>query len=244
MANARKKILGTALVTGGSKRIGEAICLSLSALGFKVAIHYRDSQKSARRLAHSILKNGGQAETFPADLSREEDCLSLIRTVQQRFPDLNVLINNASIFKESRLESADLPLLDEQWQVNFKAPYILTCEFSRLCREGNIINILDTHIVQKHTSHFAYLLSKKLLAEFTQMAALALAPDIRVNGIAPGLILSPWNKPERYLQALAKKIPLQRKGHVAHITHSVRFLLENDYLTGQIIFNDGGEHLL
>ena len=243
MAKHRNNSLGTVLITGSSKRIGQAIALSLAEWGYNIALHFNESLDAAEDLAAIIRKKKGICETFAADLSDRDDALSLIETVQKRFPDLNVLINNASIFKPSKLTTADLSRLDEHWAVNFKAPYILICEFARVCQKGKIINILDTHIVQNKTAHMAYLLSKKSLADLTKLAAVSLAPHIRVNGIAPGIILPPNQQSYNYLLQLANKIPLQKRGDVAHITRSVRFLLENDYLTGQILFNDGGEHL-
>ena len=128
--------------------------------------------------------------------------------------------------------------------VHVKAPYILTQEFARLCKAGSIINILDTHITENRTAHFDYLLSKKTLAAFTQQAAVSLAPKIRVNAIAPGLILPPVAEKADYLNRLAKKIPLKRKGNIENITHAVQFLAKNNYITGQVLFIDGGEHLI
>lgn len=232
------------MITGGSKRIGKAIALMLSELGFNIALHYNDSLETAELLARNIRKKGRGCETFAADLSNRDDALTLIETVRKRFPDLNLLINNASIFQESQLKRSDLAKLEEHWAINLKAPFILICEFARICKKGNIINILDTHIVQNKSSHLAYLLSKKSLADLTKLAAVSLAPKIRVNGIAPGIILPPANKSNEYLNRLAKGIPLKRKGELSHIAISVKFLLDNDYLTGQILFNDGGEHLI
>ena len=244
MAKRHIKSPGTALVTGGSKRIGQAITLSLAEAGYNIALHYNESIDAAEALAKTVRKCRVLCETFAANLSDRDDTLSLIGAIRKRFPGLNVLINNASIFRHSKLSSADLHHLDEHWTVNLKPPYILTCEFARLCRKGNIINILDTHIIQNKSSYFAYLLSKKSLADLTKMAAVHLAPAIRVNGISPGVILPPVNKTNRHIIELIKKIPLQKRGDVSHIARSIRFLLDNDYMTGQILFNDGGEHLL
>ena len=125
-----------------------------------------------------------------------------------------------------------------------KAPFILSSEFYRICKKGQIINFLDTNIVKNKTSHVAYLLTKKNLADLTKLAAIEFAPDIRVNGIAPGLILPPKKETTEYLDRMAKNIPLKRRGGESYITRSIKFLLENDFLTGQFLFNDGGEHLV
>ena len=244
MAKHSKKSPGTALITGGSQRIGQAIALALAHKGYKIALHYNGSREAAQQLAEKIRKTQAACDIFPADLSDQNDTLSLIASVHKRFPDLNLLINNASIFKASKLSTQDLAQLEEHWTINLKAPYILICEFARVCKTGGIINMLDTHIIKNKTEHLAYLLSKKSLADLTQMAALSLAPQIRVNGIAPGAILPPANKSSSYLDRLAQKVPLKRKGDPSYITRSIEFLLDNDYMTGQILWNDGGEHLL
>jgi pteridine reductase len=239
-----KKTCGTALVTGSAKRIGRAICQSLVKLGYRIALHYYRSFEDAKKLAAEIRQEGGRVELFPCDLSNENTTSQLIDQIHSSCPDLNLLINNASVFHKSNLKTGDLKSFHQHFDTNFKAPYILTRDFAQYCQNGHIINILDTHIVQNKTNYFTYLLSKKALAELTKMAALQLAPDIRVNAIAPGLILQPKREPSEYLNRLAQKIPLKEKGDISQITKSVEFLIENTYLTGQIIFNDGGEHLL
>lgn len=119
----------------------------------------------------------------------------------------------------------------------------MTQEFAKVCKKGHVINMIDTNIVKNKTQHLTYLLSKKALLELTKLSAIELAPRIRVNGIAPGLILAPTGKGEGHLLARAKNVPLKKQGSPENIVQSVQFLIENTYLTGQIIFNDGGEHL-
>jgi len=234
---------GTVLVTGGAQRIGKAICLALSEYGYKIALHYNRSQKEAEALARQIKKDGGICEIFHCDLADEQKTLSLINTVHKKLSKLNLLINNASIFEKSNLKTANINALTRHFDINFKAPFILSSQFAHLCKKGQIINILDTKISKNRTNYLSYLLSKKSLFELTKLSAIELAPDIRVNGVAPGLILPPTNKKTDYLQRLAENIPLRKKGMVKHITQSIQFLLENDYVTGQVIFEDGGEHL-
>ncbi len=231
-------------MTGGAKRIGQAIAIALAGAGYDIAIHYNSSRPEAQETAALITRQGVRCEIFPCDLQRETAVRALIRQVQTRFPDLNVLINSASLFRPSGLSSADLPSFHGHFSVNLIAPYLLSCEFARLCKTGHIINLLDTDIVKYRTSHFPYLLSKKALAEFTQMAAVALAPKIRVNGICPGLILPPADRSEKYLNKRALGIPLKRRGDPRQIAKAALYLLESEFLTGQFIFNDGGEHLI
>lgn len=232
------------LVTGGADRIGKAICLYLASNGYDIALHCNKSKAKARRTAQQIKALGRRCEIFSCDLSNEKNVTTLIKQVTKKFISLNLLINNASIFEPSTLKSATLLSLKYHMSINFNAPFLLTKDFANICRKGQIINILDTHIIKNQSKHSTYLLSKKALYNLTQLAAVELAPKIRVNGIAPGLILPPTGKGKTYLKRLAHNIPLKKVGKVEFITQSIKFLLENSYLTGQIIFNDGGEHLV
>ena len=232
-----------ALVTGGARRIGEAVCRALARSGYSIALHYGTSGAAAEQTAGRISKDGGVCATFACDLANGHATGDLVPAVLEEFGRLDVLVNNASIFEKSSLESGSLESWDRHFAVNLKAPYVLMRSFARCAKEGSIINILDTHIVRNNTSHAAYLLSKKTLAELTKMAAVEFAPRIRVNAVAPGLILPPGSQTDGYLDRLAKQIPLQRKGKVENIVHAVLFLLESDYVTGQVIFEDWGEHL-
>ena len=231
------------LITGGSQRIGRAIALQLAACGYDIALHYNRSFKPAAATAREIQPYGVNCATFACDLNKAAEVKELIPRILKKFPSLSVLINNASIFERSTLKNGTLNDLERHWAINFRAPYILTQEFARQSRTGNIINILDTNVQQNKVTHTPYLLSKKALQDLTELAAIELAPQIRVNAIAPGLILPPKDKKNDYLQRLAKAIPLKRQGNPRNISQTVQFILENDYLTGQTIFVDGGEHL-
>ncbi len=235
-----------ALITGAARRIGRHIALRLTALGYAVAIHYNNSQRDANDLANRIRAKGGHCELFQCDLRGADQTQRLIERVYEKFSGLNLLINSASIFQECNFKNSNWQNLDENFSIHLRAPYILTSEFAKICKSGQIINMLEAHIDNNHLTHFDYLLTKKALAEFTKLSAMALAPAIRVNGIAPGLILAPITntKPQGYLNRLAKNIPLKRKGGPEKIAKTVEFFLTNDFITGQIIFVDGGEHLL
>lgn len=231
-------------MTGGSQRIGRAICLSLAQRGFDIALHCNHSKKEASLLAAEISRKGVRCEVFVCDLAKEKDVLLLLGKVRAKFPNLNVLINNASIFIPSKFERRDLKLFDAHWAINLKAPFILSSDFARLCRQGQIINILDTKVTKNKTAHVAYILSKKSLHELTKLMAVEFAPRIRVNAVAPGIILPPPGKGNSYLQKRAAQIPLKKAGDVRYITQSVEFLMDNDFVTGQVIFADGGESLI
>jgi len=233
-----------ALITGSAKRLGKSIALHLASLGYDIALHYDQSAKEARQLRSVIMKNNVRCECFSCDLSNENKTARLIPNVLKTFPRLNVLINNASIFQKSDLKQADVSSFDRHFSIHVKAPFILSGAFADKCKKGLIINILDTNVVKNKTSYATYLLSKKSLHDLTLLSALAFAPKIRVNGIAPGVILPSKDTSANNLNPLIKTIPLKQKGRAFHITQAVQFLIENGYLTGQIIFADGGQSLV
>jgi len=132
-------------------------------------------------------------------------------------------------------------LLESQFKVNFVTPYLLAGSFARRVGRGQIINIIDNKIAYNQYHYSAYLLSKKSLAEFTKLAALEFAPDIRVNGIAPGVTLPNESRDSAYLRWRIEGIPLAKKGSYSHLMAALSYLLQNDFVTGQILFVDGGE---
>lgn len=235
-------MLEAALITGASDRIGKAIALALAGAGYNIALHYNHSEQKANRTRSEILAKNIQCEIFKADLNSQKETTGLISSAFKKF-NISVLVNNASLFVPDKLTDGNDQLFDELFHTNFKAPYLLTREFAKNTKKGLIINILDTNISKNSTSHFNYLLTKKFLDVFTGMAAVELAPGIRVNGIAPGLILPPKGKDNSYLVRLSEKIPLKSTGNVKNISDTVLFLIKNEFLTGQIIYVDGGENL-
>jgi len=238
------KIKGTALVTGGAKRIGREVALHLAQQGYHIALHYHHSKAQAMATAAAIYKIGMRCELFCCDLTDEAEVRKLVPQAFEAFPNLNVLVNSASIFMPNQLGAEDLTLFKTHWDTNFKAPYILTCEFARVIKKGQVINFIDANVVKNKTFYADYLLTKKALLEFTKMAAVQWGPRIRVNGVSPGMILAPVNnQPDDRLKR-SRQIPLQKIGSLRNILQTIQFLLENDYLTGQIIANDGGENLI
>ncbi len=232
-----------ALVTGSSQRIGREIAISLANLGFDIALHYNSSRQQAIQTAGEITATGAQCILFQCDLANRVELESLMGNVAAEFPDLCLLVNNASVFKKSRIIDTGFDLLEMQFNVNFFAPFILTRDFAKFCGTGQVINLLDCKTASNDSLYGAYTLSKKAILEFTRMAAKEFAPNIRVNGIAPGVILPPPGEDEDYLTPLINRVPLAQKGDISQITQTVRFLIENEYITGQIIFVDGGKHL-
>lgn len=230
-----------ALVTGGAKRIGRAICLALASAGYAVAVHYNRADPG--EVLDEVRAMGVDSEGFRCDLGDGKSVEALVGRVTERFPALEVLVNNASIFERGAIVDTTPDLFDRHMDVNLRAPLLLTCGFARLCKKGSIVNIVDTRVARVGSAYAAYLLSKKGLAELTRMAARELAPHIRVNAVAPGLILPPPAETEEYIESLAVKVPLARTGSPQEVAAAVMTLLENEYVTGQVFYVDGGEHL-
>lgn len=224
-----------ALVTGGAIRIGKAIALGLAKEGYDIALHYNHSEKEALKTQKLIQNYGVICKLYSANFLVSKQTQSLLSQVTNDFKHLHVLINNASLYAKGQSI--------ENESINFRAPAILSKEFARTCKKGHIINILDSNITKNLSNYPEYLASKKALASFTQKAALMWAPNIQVNGIAPGVILPPSCKTRDYLLRRIQRIPLKRKGHVRYIVQAITFLLSNPFITGDILFVDGGEHL-
>ena len=235
----------TALITGGAQRIGKAIAMHFAANGWSVAIHYNSSEAPAKELAGKLtsLYPNQRFHIFRANLTVDSDTQQLIPSVISVMGLPSLLINNASVFGPASLKETSMCVFDEQMTVNFKAPFILSRDFANLCKSGNIINFVDTRITTNKSNFAVYTLAKKALWELTKMSALELGHKIRVNAIAPGLTIAPAEKGEDYLWNLARHIPMQRPGGLEPILKSLDYILNNDYLTGQLLFCDGGENI-
>ncbi len=231
------------LITGASDRIGKTLALFFARKGYNVAVHYATSLAKAQKTQQEILKTGARCELFQADFRNEKEVAALIGKVNSKFK-INCLINNASDFYPNKFTDAGTEHLMHFFDINFKAAYVLTKEFAKTTKTGSlVINILDTNICKNTSAHFDYLLSKKFLEAFTKQAAFHLAPKIRINGIAPGIILPPPDKDEAYTDRIAQKIPMKESGNPEKIIFAVDYLLKNNFVTGEILFVDGGEHL-
>jgi pteridine reductase len=235
----------TALITGAAKRVGKAMAQHLASQGWNIAMHYNTSEPEARLFCDELINAypNQQFEIFKADLNLADEVEMLIPQVVRKMLGIGLLINNASLFEPSKICKTSTEFFDRQMNINFKAPFILSRNFAQTYKNGVIINFVDTRIVTNQSNFAAYSISKKALWELTKMAALEFAPNIRVNAIAPGLTLPPEEKGEDYLLKLAEKIAMKRPGGLEPILKSLDFILNNDYLTGQLLFCDGGENL-
>ncbi len=244
----KKNSIGTALITGAAQRIGKGIALYLAEKGFDIVISYKTSEADAKKLATEIKeKFKVKCEIFCSDLSDLKQTEALAKFMSENFSNWNLLVNNASIFRKSNfLDEGDKELM-ENFNIHLFSPMLLSKALAlhvkkNKIQNSQIINMVDKNIVRFETSYADYVVSKKSLAEFTQMFALEAAPEVRVNGIAPGYILESIDSSETE-HAYVKKIPLQKKGEIKNILQTIGFLLENDFVTGQILFIDGGASL-
>ncbi|WP_291999786.1 SDR family oxidoreductase [Caldivirga sp.] len=231
----------TALVTGGSSRIGKVICSYLAREGVNVIIHYNSSMEEALRVKEEVEGLGVESWVIKADLSKPSGVDELINESFKQAGEVNFLINNASVFPKIGL--SDLNINDLNWimQVNAWAPLMLTLKFASMVNEGKVVNVLDSVIDGYNFERYAYYLSKVMLAAITRSLALRLAPRIIINAVAPGVILPP--RDEGNIEAMINQVPLRKRGLPEDVGYAVIFLLKSSYVTGQVIYVDGGDHL-
>jgi len=235
------------LVTGGARRLGRAICLRLAREGAALAVHYHTSAADAARTAADCATAGGAAETFAADLADPAACEGLVADVRAKFGRLDVLVNNASVFERMTLDDFRLDDWERTLRVNLTAPMVLAhaARDALVAARGRIVNLLDAATPCPWPGHLAYMASKGALETLTRALARALAPEVNVVGVAPGV--AEW--PEDYDAALKQKIlarvPLRRAGSPEDIAETVWFLLRHgDYITGTTIPVDGGRGIV
>jgi NAD(P)-dependent dehydrogenase (short-subunit alcohol dehydrogenase family) len=237
---------GAALVTGGARRIGAHLVRALAERGYAVAIHHRASGREAEALAARIEHAGGKAAPVQADLGDPAQLEGLLAAAQAAIGPLTVLVNNAAVFERDRATDFTLEQWDRQLAINLRAPMVLAREFARLLPAGAaglVVNLLDERIATPSRSYFSYTLSKRGLAAATELLATALAPRVRVNGIAPGLSLISGDQSEEEFRRLVDRTPLGQGSSPDAIVHALAYLLQADVVTGQILFVDGGRRL-
>jgi NAD(P)-dependent dehydrogenase (short-subunit alcohol dehydrogenase family) len=231
------------LVTGGAKRIGAVLVRTLAAAGYRIALHYHTAETEARTLAAELAAGGGECRLFRADLADRAATAALAEDVCRKMGGLTLLLNNASFFEKRPLRETAPADLDRTLAVNFFAPFILIQQFAAQGTPGQVINILDSTLTGDNPDFAAYRLSRRMLADWTRLAALAYAPQVRVNAIAPGFTLPPETVPPGLRLPDPARLPLGRPVTPAAIAETVLYLEKNPALTGETIFVDGGEHL-
>ncbi|MCA9981452.1 MAG: SDR family oxidoreductase, partial [Anaerolineales bacterium] len=193
--------------------------------------------------AAEIRALGVQCQLFQQDLGHTAELASFIGRVHTAMPHLRVLVNSASAYTQASILDTTPEIWANQFAVNLTAPVFLTQAFATQVGAGNVVNIIDNKMGFNQPQYAAYLLAKKGLAEFTKMASVELAPAVRVNGVAPGVVLPAGSRTAEYIAWRVQGIPLQRQGDPAHIVQAIRYCLENEFVTGQILVVDGGESL-
>jgi len=234
----------SALVSGAARRIGRQIATALAEAGVNVLIHYRHSSEEAERLRTELIVRGVNAWLVRADFDSGEGVQDLFENAVKLAGSIDFLVNSASSFTPSTLDTIDFAQLMRDMQINAWAPFSLSRQFARHFGRGKIVNLLDTRITGYDRSHVGYILSKRVLLALTEIMAVEFAPHISVNAVAPGLILPPPGKDQGYLDELAATLPLKRHGDLSDVTEAVLYLLRSDFMTGQVLFIDGGRHLM
>lgn len=235
-----------ALVTGGGQRIGRAIAKALAATGWAVAVHYRSSAGPAAELVESIRAAGGRAEALQADLAKKAEVQTLVARATKALGPLGLLVNNASHFERDTLEGATRESWDRHLEPNLRAPFVLMQAFAGQVVEnsgGLIVNLLDQRVVDPGPTFISYGVSKSGLWALTQSLALAMAPRIRVNAIAPGFTLPDPSMTQEQFNRFVAKQPLGRSGSPEEIVQTLLFFLSAKSVTGQVVVLDGGQHL-
>jgi NAD(P)-dependent dehydrogenase (short-subunit alcohol dehydrogenase family) len=235
-----------ALITGSAKRIGSELSRHLAGKGWDLVLHYNKSSEQVQDLEEELKLAfpEGDYRIMQADLNNPEETENLIPNTISALGRLDLLINNASVFEPDTVKNSSNELFNKHMNINLRAPFILTSSFMAHSEAGIIVNICDTCITKNRTDYVSYSLSKKALWDFTKIVALESAPNFRVNALAPGLILPPEGETMDYLNNLAAKTPIQKPAGLVPVIKSIDYIIENENLTGQLLFCNSGEQLL
>ena len=231
-----------ALVTGGGVRVGRAIALALAGNGYDLLVSYNSSPAGATEVAAAARQAGRRAHAVTADLSRQADAARLARTARERFGRLDLLVNSAASFVANDLLDVTADEWDAVMAVNLRAPFLLIRETAGMLRQarGAVVNVVDLSALRPWTGHPHHSVSKAGLLHLTRVAARRLAPEVRVNAVAPGYVLPPRHHTPEVIEHTRRRIPVGRVGTPEDVASAVCFLARADYVTGQVIAVDGG----
>jgi len=239
----------TVLVTGAAKRLGREIALTLARAGWRVAVHYRDSVEEARKTVADCTKLSGASASFRANLANETAVRNLLPSVLEQLGQVDAIVNSASTFEHDTPETFSFAAMEKHMRANTGAAILLSQALlahlqTRDGATGAVVNLLDQKLWNPNPDFISYTLSKAALESANTMLALALAPQVRVVGVAPGLTLtSHMLTPEKF-EALHKLSPLGHSSTAADVAATVAFALENQSITGTTLMVDGGQHLM
>ena len=233
------------IITGGATRIGAEISRKLSGPGVEIVIHYNESKSNGEKLKKELSKNKTKVYLIKGDLSKETGVKKIVKFAKSKLKYFDCLINNASLFENDKLENFTTDSWGRHLRTNLRAPALLSKEFSKNIRgkNNNIINIIDQRVFKLTPYFFSYTISKTGLYTLTKTSAMSLAPNIRVNGIAPGPTLKNKRQSEKHFKKQYMATPLKRQVDVEQICNAVDFFIKNRSITGQVIAVDSGQSL-
>jgi pteridine reductase len=233
-----------ALVTGAAKRLGRAIAIHLAREGADVVVHFHRSAAEAQEVAGQITNLGSRAICLPADLAKKSDIDKLFASTNKEFGRLDILVNNASNFLQVDFASITEEVWDAALDVNLKAPFFCSQAAAPLLKKnhGIILNLSDVAGFLGWTGYIPHSVSKAGVTMLTRVLAKTLAPEIRVNAIAPGTITMPGDPPDLAADFI-KRAPLQRTGTTEDVTAAISFLINSPFITGEVLMLDGGRTL-
>lgn len=234
---------GTALVTGGPRRIGRELVRACATAGYDVAVHCRREDDDARAAVAEVRALGREAAAFACDLADEGAVSGLIARVVAALSPVTLLVNCASLFRNDAFHQLERNSWDEHLDINLRAPLVLSRDMAAQGLQGQVVHILDQRVLAPGPDYFSYTLSKAALWSATRMMAIELAPRIRVNAIGPGPVLANPDQSPADFEAEAASTPLGRAVDPADIGRALTYLIGAASVTGQMIAVDGGQHL-
>jgi pteridine reductase len=234
-----------ALVTGAGRRVGRAIALALGAAGLRVIVHYNGSADGAKETARLIEQAGGNAAVVQADLSDPLAAERLLDDIIEREGSLAVLVNSAAMMLRTPVGETTVAEWDDMFALNVRAPYFLSQRAAPALRasRGCIVNVADLAAFETWPAYVPHGITKAAVVQMTRGLARVLAPEVRVNAVAPGVVLLPEGWSEADAERLRSTTPLKRLGTPEDVASAVLYLIQAEYVTGEVITIDGGRHV-
>ncbi len=234
-----------ALVTGAGRRVGRAIAVALGRLGMHVAVHYHQSVEGARDTSQLVEEAGGEASLVRADLRDVTACEQLIDSLVLEHGELHTLVNSAAEMVRTPVGEVSREVWDDMFALNVRAPFFLAQRAAQVLgrASGSIVNIADLAAFETWTGYVPHGMTKAAVVQMTRALAHALAPDVRVNAVAPGVVMLPEGFDADAAEHLRRSTPLQRFGTAEDVAEAVVYLMRAKFVTGEVIFVDGGRHV-
>ena len=234
------------IITGGATRIGAAIAESLASLKNQITIHYNKSKEKAEKLKKILEKKGSKVFLIKADLNKISELNKIIKFANKKMKGINCLINNASVFENDNIKKFSIKRWDNHLNINLKAPALLIQQFAKIVSKNtsaNVINIVDQKVFKITPYFLSYTLSKTGLYTLTKTSAMSLAPNIRVNGIAPGPTIKSKRQSLKHFKKQYLSTLLRKNVDTKEICSAIKFLITSKSITGQVIVIDSGQNL-